>query len=173
MAPDTNPHGGPAYPSFIPLGICAAVTLLDQWSKYWIRSHFSYSEHREVIPGLFDLTYVRNPGAAWGMLGGHTGLLTLISLAMLLLLIIFRKAVFGEGRLARWVFGLLLGGIVGNLMDRIKHGAVTDFLDFHLAGHVWPTFNVADTAICVGVGLYILGTWQAARKEAAAALPED
>lgn len=139
------------------------VTLLDQWTKHEVQRHFLYNERREVIRGWFDLRYIQNTGAAWGMLAGRQTLLIGFSLAMLAVIIRTRRTLFA-GQSAGWLAqGLLLAGILGNLIDRMRLGYVVDFLDFYWGTRHFPAFNVADSAICVGVGLYILGQWRAER----------
>lgn len=133
-----------------------AILFLDQLTKQWIRSAFTYGDSRPVIDGFFNLVYVRNDGAAWNLLSGHGLILILISVAVLVLLIIYRRSFLQEQFSHKILLGLMVGGIVGNLIDRIRFGWVTDFLDFHVGTHHWPSFNVADSAICVAVGLYII-----------------
>ncbi len=133
-----------------------AIILLDQLTKQWIRSAFTYGDSRPVIDGLFNLVYVRNDGAAWNILSGHGLILILISIAVLVLLLIYRRSFLEEQFSHKILLGLMVGGIVGNLIDRIRFGWVTDFLDFHVGAHHWPSFNVADSAICIAVGLYII-----------------
>jgi len=132
------------------------VILLDQLTKQWIRSSFTYGDSLPVIDGLFNLVYVRNDGAAWNMMSGHGLILILISIVVLVLLIIYRRSFLQEQLSHTILLGLMVGGIVGNLIDRIRFGWVTDFLDFYIGTHHWPSFNVADSAICIAVGLYII-----------------
>lgn len=154
----------------LPLLIAVLVTVSDQVTKQWVRLDFGLGESRPVIEGFFNLTYVRNTGAAWGMLGSHTHVLTLLSAVMLILMVLFRRSFLDDSWPHRLALGLLVGGIVGNLMDRIRQGWVTDFLDFHAAGWHWPCFNIADAAICAGVGIYLLaGFVEQRRQEHAAA----
>jgi signal peptidase II len=101
---------------------------------------------------------VRNTGAAWGILGGQNASLSLLSIVMLALMFFFRRSLLSDTWEHRLALGLMAGGIVGNLMDRLRLGWVTDFLDFHWNGHHWPAFNVADAAICTGVGIYMLSS---------------
>ncbi|MBN1268855.1 MAG: signal peptidase II [Kiritimatiellae bacterium] len=143
--------------------IAILVTVLDQVTKYSVRMEFALGESVVVIPGFFDLTYLRNTGAAWGMLGGQNALLTVLSVVMLAAMVLFRRAFLSDTLEHRIALGLMVGGIIGNLLDRMRLGWVTDFLDFHIAGHHWPAFNVADAAICVGVGLYVISSWWMAR----------
>jgi len=141
------------------LALGLIVVLLDQFTKVWVRETFIYGgEPQAVLPGLFNLVYVRNPGAAWGMLGGQQGILILLSAAVLVMLIFFHRRFLNPTLDHRIALGLMVGGILGNLIDRIKFGWVTDFLDFHIGTHHWPSFNVADSAICIAVGLYLLSS---------------
>ena len=146
----------------LPLLICG-VTLLDQATKAWVQAAFAYGEKRTVIPGLFNLHHIRNTGAAWGLLAGWRVLLIAFSLAMLLLLLRRRREFFYGFRGGRLAVGLLAGGIVGNLIDRLRLGYVVDFLDFYHGRWHFPAFNVADSAICIGIGLYLLGQFLAER----------
>lgn len=132
------------------------VILLDQLTKQWIRTAFYYAESRPVIDGFFNLVYVRNDGAAWNMLSGHGLVLILISALVLALLLFHYRSILGERRSHRILMGIMLGGIVGNLIDRIRFGWVTDFLDFQFGAYHYPSFNVADSAICIAVGLYFI-----------------
>lgn len=144
-----------------PLVVCALIVLADQLTKVWIVSWSGASLmwRHTLIPGFFQLVYIRNPGAAWGVFGGQTHLLSLLSFGMLVFLLAFRRSIIGDTRVHRFAFGLLLGGIIGNLIDRVKHGSVVDFLDVYFGDWHWPAFNVADSAICVSVFLYILSSF--------------
>ena len=142
-----------------------AIVLLDQLTKQWIRSAFVYGESRPVIDGFFNLVYVRNDGAAWNILSGQSIILILISIVVLVLLIIYRRSFLQEQVSHRILLGLMVGGIVGNLIDRIRFGWVTDFLDFQFGTYHYPSFNVADSAICIAVGLYIITNLLQKKKE--------
>ncbi|OVE74066.1 signal peptidase II [bacterium B17] len=137
------------------LSLIVVVTLLDQVTKELIRNSFSLYEQLEVIPGFFQITYIRNTGAAWGMLAGAGGLLTILSIVMIIVLVSFRRHIMYDSLLHKITFSLMISGIVGNLIDRVRHGYVVDFLDFFVGTHHFPAFNVADSAICIGVALYI------------------
>lgn len=134
------------------------LVFVDQASKYWITSGFSLGESVPVIPGCFNLTYVRNTGAAWGTFGGSTGLLTALSVVVLLALIVFRRSFLTDSFVHRVALAFMISGITGNLFDRIRLCYVVDFFDFYWGSHHFAVFNVADAAICAGVGLYILST---------------
>ena len=153
-----------------PLLVAILVVLLDQATKEWVRGAFSLHESLPVVPGFFHLTYIRNTGAAWGMFSGQNLALAVLAFAMLVALVLFRRQFLPPGRVHRVALGLLCGGIVGNLFDRLRLDYVVDFLDFFHRGWHFPAFNVADSAICIGVAIYVLGTLLASR--AAATAPE-
>jgi signal peptidase II len=132
------------------------VLLFDQLTKQAVRNHLVYAESRPVIDGFFNLVYVRNDGAAWNILSGQGIILILISVSVLVLLFVYRRAFLQEQLSHRILLGLLVGGIAGNLVDRIRFGWVTDFLDFQFGSYHYPSFNVADSAICIAIGLYVL-----------------
>lgn len=146
------------------LWIAIGITFADQWTKQIVRDSFSLGESRAVIPAFLDWTYLRNTGAAWGMLSGRNTWLVLFSLSMLLTLIFFRRSFLNDSRSHRVALGCMIGGILGNLLDRIRAGYVTDFIDAHIAGRHWPAFNLADSAICVGVSIYLLSSFLAERE---------
>ncbi len=139
-----------------PLLVAVLVIVLDQASKEWVRGAFSLHDTIPVIPGFFNLTYIRNTGAAWGMFSGQNIALSVLALVMLVVLVLFRRKILPPGRVHRVALGLLCGGIVGNLFDRLRLDYVTDFLDFYWRSYHFPSFNVADSAICIGVGIYLL-----------------
>ena len=106
-------------------------------------------------PGVFNLVYSINYGAAWGMLEGYSWLLAILAVVILGLIAVFRKDLGLQFAANQWCFGLITGGITGNTIDRVCRGHVVDFLDVRLPGYQWPTFNVADSAIVVGTIWYI------------------
>ena len=140
--------------------LIGGTVLLDQLTKLWIQMCFLYSEKLVVVPGLFNLHYIRNTGAAWGLLAGWRLLLVLFSLAMLGLILHRRRELFGATSCGRAALPLLAGGIIGNLIDRVRLGYVVDFLDFHHGVWHFPAFNVADSAICIGIGLCLIGQFR-------------
>lgn len=151
----------------IVLLICMGIVVLDQVTKLLIRENYLLGSVHEIIPGFMNLTHLRNTGAAWGMLGSQNILLSLLSLVMLILLVVFRRSFLHATsciKIHRIALGLLTGGIIGNLIDRVGRGAVTDFLDFYVANWHWPSFNVADSAICIGVGMYLIASYTDARR---------
>ena len=140
------------------LYLCLSITLLDQFTKHLVWSSMVLGSPTEVIPGLLSFTYVQTTGAAWGILAGMNVLLVILALVMLVLLVVFRSYFITDALIHRIAMGLMLAGIVGNLIDRIRLGYVVDFVDFYWRSHPYhfPAFNVADSAICIGVGLYII-----------------
>ena len=144
--------------------IAAAITLADQLTKWLVVRFLADEQSREIIPGFFALVNWRNTGAAWGILHDNNMLLAVVSLVTILVLYLLRHTFQLHRTISRAAFGLIAGGIVGNFIDRVRFGSVVDFLDFHVAGHHWPAFNVADSAICVGVALYIVVSWRADKK---------
>lgn len=138
--------------------VAIVITILDQVTKVIVHTGFALEESIVVIPGFFNLTYLRNSGAAWGMFGNYNTVLMALSVVMLTVMVIFRRSFLSDTWEHRLALGLMVGGIIGNLIDRLRHGYVIDFLDFHIAGHHWPVFNVADSSICVGVGIYMVSS---------------
>ncbi|MBP2671280.1 MAG: lspA, partial [candidate division NC10 bacterium] len=123
-----------------------------------------------IVPGYFDLTYVLNPGAAFSLLATlpekiRNPFFIAISVAAAILIIVYRTRHLRGHRLASVSLGLILGGAVGNLIDRIRYGVVVDFLDAHVHQYHWPVFNVADSAISVGVTLLLLEMFLEWRRE--------
>jgi signal peptidase II len=144
------------------LWIVALVAFIaDQVTKEMIAARLPFGSYGPggqivVIPGFFNLVHVGNTGAAWSMFSGQSLLLALVAVGALGAIFFWRHALGLHLRGAQPPFGLLCGGIVGNLVDRVRHGHVIDFLDLHFGSYTYPTFNVADSAICVGVFWYIL-----------------
>lgn len=147
------------------MGLIAALAALifvtDHVTKYFALRHLRLGVPVPVVDGLFALTLVMNPGLAFGMLGGIPESLRwmvgVLSLGALILLAVLAARVLPTGGpWARVALGLIFGGAAGNLVDRVRFGAVVDFLDFYWRDYHWPAFNVADSAISVGVTLLAL-----------------
>lgn len=149
------------------------ILFLDQITKQLIREHFVYGESRPVIEGFFNLVYVRNDGAAWNILSGHSIILILISTGVLVALFVFRDKLIEGKTLNKVLMGLLIGGIAGNLIDRIRFGWVTDFLDFEFGSYHYPSFNVADSAICVVFAVYLMMSFFEKKSDEKIAEPSD
>lgn len=127
------------------------VVLVDQATKYFVVQHFAVGESVPVLENIFHWTFILNRGAAFGMLEGSRWLFVVIALAVIGGVLYLRKEIEQSGVLACMGAALFTGGAVGNLIDRTLQGVVIDFFDFR----IWPIFNVADIAICTGVGLII------------------
>lgn len=136
------------------LSITSLIVLADQITKHLARLHLR-GNAITVVSGFMDLRFVQNTGAAWGMFRGLSGWLVALSVAMLAMLVVFRRHLLADTLLHRVTMGLMVGGILGNMIDRVRLSYVVDFLDFYWRGHHFPAFNIADSAICIGVTLYI------------------
>ncbi|HEU5079964.1 MAG TPA: signal peptidase II [Opitutaceae bacterium] len=145
------------------IGLACSVLILDQLTKYAIIRHLPLGAYEPpynipVIPGFFNLVHVGNPGAAWSLFSGRNTMLAVLAVAALFSIFFWRRSLGLRQPIVQVSFGLLCGGIVGNLIDRLVHHHVVDFLDFHFGSYVYPTFNVADCGICIGVFLYLFYT---------------
>jgi signal peptidase II len=143
-----------AFPALLLLG-------LDQATKALVSSRLSHGESVEVVPGFLHFTLVRNTGMAFGMLSGFdlplkSLLMTLFSIAALAAVLYYALRSPGGDRMTRYGLALILGGALGNIADRVRLGYVVDFVDVFYKDAHWPAFNVADSSICVGVGLLLL-----------------
>ena len=146
------------------LGLALAVFAADQATKLWIAARVPFNPlHAHgggndilLVRGFAYLIHVGNTGAAWSMFSGRSVMLALLAAATLAAIYFWRRALGLRERTAQVCFGLLCGGIVGNLVDRLLHGHVIDFIDLHFGNYIYPTFNVADSGICVGVILYLM-----------------
>lgn len=142
--------------------------ILDQLSKIYIDNSFVLGESKRVISNFFHLTYVRNPGAAFGILSDSAIRLPFfisISVFASLGILWYIRRIPSEKHWQHLSLGLILSGALGNLIDRIRFGEVIDFLDVHWYNYHWPAFNVADSAICVGVGIMLVCSWHEERQK--------
>jgi signal peptidase II len=142
------------------------IIILDQWTKLLVLDQFEYGESIAVIQEFFSLTYVRNTGAAFGFLATANPafrvpfFLAIPIIAMVVLGFLYRDLP-KDSRWRSLALGLVTGGAVGNLIDRVRLGYVVDFLDFHYKNvYYFPAFNIADSAICVGVVILLLSTME-------------
>lgn len=119
---------------------------VDQFSKYIIRQKMSLAESIPIIKSLFHITYVENRGIAFGLFPQGSSLFIVISLIIILVIIFFERKKVIKSLKERFCLGLILGGALGNLIDRLRFGFVIDFLDFR----IWPVFNLADSGVCIG-----------------------
>jgi signal peptidase II len=153
--------------------IAALVVALDQFTKQLVLRLLGYAQEKIVINGFFKFVHWGNTGAAWSLFRGNNGLLAGVALLALLVLFLSRHQFDSRTLISQIAFGLIFGGIVGNLIDRLWVGHVIDFIYFYLQqpGGTeigFPAFNVADSAICTGVGLVFVITWRSERKSKSA-----
>lgn len=143
------------------LGLALTLLVADQASKYWVHElsgltvgHYPPRGGIVLIPGFLALVHVHNTGAAWGMLEGFTTPLALLAGGALVTIYLFRRSLELQLRVPQICFGLVCGGIAGNLIDRLHYGYVVDFIDADLGFYRWPTFNLADSGMVVGAIVY-------------------
>jgi signal peptidase II len=138
--------------------VIVAVLILDQLSKLWIIDRLPTINAFERVTDFFDLVRVANRGVSFGLFNNDAAInaiiFSLLAAAIVVALVVwlFRAT----GYLLPAAIGLVIGGAIGNVADRLRLGSVVDFLDFHLGAWHWPAFNVADAAICIGVGLMLI-----------------
>jgi signal peptidase II len=142
------------------LGTAMAVVVLDQLSKAGVREYFAghpAGEHENITP-FFNIVLIHNRGMSFGLFNHNGGLnallFSLVAAVIVTVLIYWLSRV--ESSVLAVAIGLIIGGAIGNVLDRIRLGAVVDFLDFHIGTWHWPAFNVADSAICIGVAVMLL-----------------
>lgn len=154
--------------------MAVVVFVLDQASKLAVEATLPLPVYApdpaapEIIPGFLYLAHVGNTGAAWGLFDGMRWPLALLAVAALVAIYAFREGLEIRLRPQQLIFGLFAGGIAGNLFDRLFRAYVVDFIDVHLPGYRWPAFNLADSALTIGVILYFaLTLWESRRKPSA------
>lgn len=140
--------------------IAGIIVVLDQMTKFVILRTMPLYDSISIIPGFFNLTHIHNPGGAFGFLAKHPSklhhilFLVISSMALCLIFYFYKNTPKTHSFLATG-FALIFGGAVGNLIDRIRLGKVVDFLDFYIGGFHWPAFNVADSAVSVGIAIFV------------------
>jgi signal peptidase II len=152
---------------WVPLSLL--VILLDQATKAVIESSFELFDVKPILPFL-EFTLLYNTGAAFSFLAGASGwqrwfFIGLGVIVSIVILYWLKRLEPGSQRMLAAGFALILGGALGNVIDRVRYGAVVDFLDFHLAGWHWPAFNVADSAICIGAAFLVADSLLAPRRQ--------
>jgi len=136
----------------VPILLLAFVVIvLDQVSKWYVQTHMITGVSIPVIENIFHITYILNPGAAFGLFEHQTAFFVFIAICMVVAVIYFYPKIPLQYALLRFGIGLMVGGALGNVIDRIKTGYVVDFFDFR----IWPIFNIADIGIVCGVGCII------------------
>ena len=137
--------------------VCLAVLFFDLWTKHLVLQKLPLHHSVEVIAGFFNLTHVRNTGGAFGIFGGRGGIgavfFVVVSLIAVGAIVLFFIRLKEDEKILSLSLSLVLSGALGNLIDRLRYGEVVDFLEFYVSSFHWPAFNIADSAICMGVGL--------------------
>jgi signal peptidase II len=145
--------------------ITLAIVAVDQLSKWLVVKHIPLESTVDIIKGCFRLWHVRNSGAIWGFFSGHPNKLipifiTALAIVALLIVVYFFLRTPGHCRLELTAYAFILGGALGNIIDRLRLGFVVDFLDAFIKSQHWPTFNVADSCITIGVLLLACSIWR-------------
>jgi signal peptidase II len=158
--------------------LMAAVIGLDQLTKALVVRSLDLHEYRALVDGLLSLSHVRNRGAAFGLLSDwdlpyQSALLSALSIVALFAIAVYFFRLPKTARLPRLALALVLGGAVGNLVDRVRLGYVVDFIHVYWRQHQWPDFNVADSAITIGVTLLVLDILRSPGQDTAPAAPPD
>jgi signal peptidase II len=159
------------------LAVAAAAAALDQMTKALVLGFFGEpgcALHRVTVSSFLDLVLTCNPGVSFGLFnrtGFNSLIFSIVALAIVIVLAVWLGRV--RATFLAVAIGLIIGGAIGNLIDRLRFGAVIDFLDFHLASWHWPAFNLADSAICLGVAAMLLDGMLSRRGEPQAKRRED
>jgi signal peptidase II len=156
------------------IGLAAAVILLDLWTKALVLARIDLHEAIPIIPNFFQLVHVRNTGAAFGIGANASSrlvplLLNVGAIAVFCVVVVYALRSAVTDRLLQTGLHLILGGAIGNLLDRFRFGYVVDFLDVYVRDKHWPAFNVADSAICIGIALLFLDMRKKPESESIAA----
>lgn len=154
------------------------IVLVDQLSKLIVQNHLGFGEQREVVKGFFKFVHWQNTGAAWSIFTGNNGALAVVAILALVGLVLARRYFDAHTAGGQASLGLILGGITGNVIDRLLPGRqhVIDFIYFYVVRRDgsevgFPAFNVADSAICIGVGLLFILSWRRKTGEVPAKSP--
>lgn len=159
------------------LALTAGTVMVDQISKHLVATHLSPGDRWTVLDGWFQIRFITNPGGLFGLFRNlpaawRVALFNIVPLLASVGLLVFLLRTPATQRVLRTGLALILGGAVGNLIDRLRWGHVIDFLDVYWKNHHWPAFNAADTAICIGVGLILLDAFKSPARESPPATSE-
>lgn len=162
IASDVSASPVPSRPLRIPHLLCIAllIVILDQFTKWIVASSFYLHESHMVVPRILSITRIHNTGIAFGMLPGMSDVLMVVTFASIIVVFYFYLTLEYRNNWITVACGLIIGGAVGNLLDRFRLGYVVDFIHFSF----WPAFNVADSSVSVGVGLLMIGFFLAERE---------
>jgi len=132
------------------------IIFLDQLTKFLVKQNFQLNQSIPIINNILHLTYITNTGSAFGLFKSLNLIFVLFSIIVIVVIFYYLKKIIRNEKLLQFSVGLLLGGTIGNLIDRLFYGAVIDFIDFR----VWPVFNIADSAVTISVMLLIILLWK-------------
>ncbi len=155
------------------LGVAGGSVALDQWSKHWASTHLAFHAPVHLLGELLTLTYTRNSGIAFGMFAGQNFPFYIFSIVASLAVFWLWSRYPNLPAARQWSLALILGGAIGNLVDRVRAGEVTDFILLAWHGHEFPVFNVADMCVTCGVILFALVWTHDPEPQTAAGAPED
>jgi signal peptidase II len=144
-------------------GIALGIILVDQWSKWLIVKYMEYGESIPVIENIFYITSHRNRGAAWGILQGQMWFFYIVT-AIVIAGIVYYIKKYAADKLTGVALGLILGGAIGNFIDRLFRQEVVDFFHVYIFSYSFPVFNVADASLCIGVVLLIIAMFMEERR---------
>ena len=144
-------------------GIALAIILVDQWTKWMIVKYMEYGESIPVIENIFYITSHRNRGAAWGILQGQMWFFYIVT-AIVIVGIVYYIKKYAADKLTGVALGLVLGGAIGNFIDRLFRQEVVDFFHVYIFSYSFPVFNIADASLCVGVALLIIAMFLEERR---------
>lgn len=144
------------------IGIFLSVYLLDLVTKMAVRARMTEGAEIHILP-FFSLVHVKNTGIAFGLFQDRNTLFIALGVAVMATLLVYAYRLLHRDRFTSLVLAGVLGGALGNMTDRVLHGAVTDFLDFYWGAHHWPSFNIGDSAICVGAALLFWSSFRCSR----------
>lgn len=142
--------------SIVVFSIALLIVILDQLTKYTIKQSLQLNQSIPVIKNIFHLTYITNTGSAFGLFKGFNFIFILFSVIVVVAILHYLKKIKNNEKALQFSVGLLLGGTIGNLIDRLLHDAVIDFIDFR----IWPVFNIADSAVTISIILLIALLWK-------------
>ena len=143
--------------NFVIFSTALFVIFLDQLTKFFVKANFQLNQSMPLIKNVLHLTYVANTGSAFGLFKGLNPIFVIFSIAVIIaVLYCIRKKIKKDEKLLQFSIGLLFGGTLGNLIDRLAYGSVVDFIDFR----IWPVFNVADSAVTISVILLVILLWK-------------
>ena len=139
--------------------IAGLIFFLDQITKAWVRARVPLYSEISVLP-FFNIVHVSNTGMAFGLFQGKNWPLAILGAGMIIFIVVYAFRLIPHDLLSAYLLALVLGGAMGNVTDRLMRGEVTDFLDFFVGSYHWPSFNVADSAICVGAIALMLASFR-------------